>query len=124
MEIFALPAISCVLSGIWICIWMFSAVFLFSVGEPVAREGFPFITEMKWDDSTRGIIAYHAFALLWINAFIIGCVQFIIGASSCIWYFECKTDTKGRFTIRRAAWWLFRFHWPSIALGSLVIAIA
>jgi hypothetical protein len=89
MEIFALPLISCILSGIWFVIWLTGAVYLFSVGEPTARENFPFITEVKWSDSTRGVIAYHAFALLWINAFIIGCVQFIIGASTCIWYFEC-----------------------------------
>ena len=66
---------------------------------------------------------YHVFALLWINAFIIGCVKFIIGASTCLWYFTCKTDTEGRGTIGTATKWLFRYHWASIALGSLIIAI-
>jgi choline transporter-like protein 2/4/5 len=89
MEIFLLPLVSCILSGLWFVIWLTGAVYLFSVGEPTARDDFPFITEVKWSESTRGVIAYHAFALLWINAFIIGCVQFIIGASTCIWYFEC-----------------------------------
>ena len=124
MEIFALPAISCFLTGIWFLIWLSGAVFIFSVGEPEARENLPFITEVKWDDNTRGIMAYHAFALLWINAFIIGCVQFIIGASTVIWYFEVNSDTKGKWTLKRAAWWLCRYHWPSVALGSLVIAIS
>lgn len=66
---------------------------------------------------------YHVFALLWINAFIIGCVQFIIGASTCQWYFTVKTDSKGRNTIPTAISWLFKYHWASIAMGSLIIAI-
>lgn len=66
---------------------------------------------------------YHVFALLWINAFIIGCVQFIIGASTCQWYFTVKTDSKGRNTIPTSISWLFKYHWASIAMGSLIIAI-
>jgi solute carrier family 44 (choline transporter-like protein), member 2/4/5 len=66
---------------------------------------------------------YHVFALLWINAFIIGSVQFIIGASTCLWYFTCKSDSEGKGTIGTSIKWLFKYHWASIALGSLIIAI-
>lgn len=123
MEIFFLPAASTLLTGIWLVLWLSGAVFIFSVGTPVSRDGFPYITEVKWDNATRGVMAYFVFALLWINAFIIGSVQFIIGASTCIWYFEVKSDTKGKYTLKRATWWFFRYHWASIAFGSLIIAI-
>jgi len=123
MEVFALPAVSTLLAGCWFVFWLASAVFIFSVGEPTARTDFPFITEVKWSEETRGIFAYHVFALLWINSFIIGSVQFIIGASTVIWYFEVKTDSKGRFTLGRAIWWLFRYNWASVAFGSFIIAI-
>lgn len=93
------------------------------MGEPGPREDAPFITEVKWDMNTRGVFAYHLFGLLWITAFITGCAQFIIGASACMWYFEVSTDTKGRNTVLKSAWWLWRYHMGSIAFGSFVIAV-
>lgn len=66
---------------------------------------------------------YHLFGLFWVNSFIIGCTQFIIGASAVIWYFECNTDTKGRGTVGRGLKWCFRYHLGSIAFGSALIAI-
>lgn len=123
MEVFLLPFASIILTGIWFLIWLTSAVCIFSVGTPEARTDFPFITNIVWSKGTRAVMVYHVFALLWINAFIVGGIQFIIGASTCIWYFECKTDSLGRFTLGRATWWFFRYNWPSVALGALIIAI-
>lgn len=123
MIIFVLPAAGTVVTGLWFLLWLSGAIFIFSVGEPTSREGFPYITEVKWDHYTRGIMVYFVFALLWITAFIIGSVQFIIGASTCIWYFECNSDTKGKNTLGRAIKWLFVYHWASIAFGALIIAI-
>lgn len=66
---------------------------------------------------------YYVFGLLWINAFVIGCCQFIVGASACIWYFEVNTDSKGRRTVLKGAHWLFRYHMGSVAFGSCLIAV-
>lgn len=74
MLITLLPAISVVIAGLWFAVWLSAAVFIFSVGTPVAREDFPFVTEMKWDNATRGVFAYYVFALLWVNEYIYGCV--------------------------------------------------
>ena len=68
---------------VWLTVWLVSAVFVFSVGEPVAREDYP-LTQMKWDDNTRYIFLFQLFMLFWINAFIMGMCQFIIAASACI----------------------------------------
>lgn len=123
MHIFLLPAIAFIVTAIWYVIWLSSAIYIFAVGTPEARENYPFVTEIKWSDETRYVLIYYVFALLWISAFIVGAVQFIIGASTCMWYFTVKTDTGGKDTVRKATWWFFRYHWPSIALGSLIIAI-
>lgn len=123
MTIFILPAISSFIILIWIFYWIFAAIFIFSVGTPEPRENYPFVTEVKWDVNTRLIFIYHVFGLLWINAFIIGCAQFIVGASASIWYFEVNTDTKGQNTLVKASKWLFRYHLGSIAFGSFVIAV-
>jgi Plasma-membrane choline transporter len=123
MEIFVLPLASTIASAIWFLFWLFSAVYIFSVGTPTARTDFPFMTNIVWSRNTRAILLYHVFALLWVNSFIIASVQYIIAASSCIWYFEVATDTKGRFTLKRAAYWFFRYNWGSVAVGSLIVAI-
>jgi xanthosine utilization system XapX-like protein len=104
--------------------WMGSAVYVFSVGYPSPRPGYEFVTKMKWTDKTRYIFFYHVFGLFWINAFIVGCTEFIIGASACIWYFECNTDSKGKGTVSRGYHWLLRYHLGSIAFGAFCIAVA
>ena len=58
---------------VWFFYWIFSAVFIFSVGTPEPRENYPFVTEVMWDVNTRCVFIYHVFGLLWINSFIIGC---------------------------------------------------
>ena len=69
------------------------------------------------------MLYFYLFGLFWIQAFVIGCTQFVIGASACIWYFEVSTDSKGRFTVLKGVYWLSIFHWGSVALGSSLIAI-
>jgi len=123
MLVFILPGVSTILAALWFIFWLASAIFIFSVGTPAPREGFDFITEVKWNKTTRCVFIYQMFALFWINSFIIGCVQFIIGASACIWYFECNTDTKGQGTLGRASGWCLRYHLGSIAFGSFIIAV-
>lgn len=61
--------------------------------------------------------------LFWINTFLVGCTEFIIGCSTVIWYFEGSTDTKGKGSISKGFHWLMRYHLGSIALGSFVIAL-
>lgn len=78
---------------------------------------------MKWDASTRYVFLYHLFGLFWCNAFIVGCTQFIIGASACIWYFNCNSDAKGKGTVSTAFKWCFRYHMGTIAFGSFIIAV-
>lgn len=97
---------------------------VFSIGNPEPRDdGYPFLTEVKWDNLTRGAFFYDVFGLFWINAFVIGVAQFIIGCSACLWYFEQSTDTKGQGTVGRAFYWSYRYHLGSVAFGSFIIAV-
>ena len=72
LRIFLLPLGSYVVAGIWLAIWRVSAIFVFSIGEPVPRPGYEYITEIKWEKNTRNIFFYQVFMLFWINAFIMG----------------------------------------------------
>ena len=123
VRIFLLPIISYFFAFIWLLIWGVSAIFVFSVGEPKPRPGYEFITEMQWSDQTRYVAFYQIFMLFWINAFIMGICNFVIGASACIWYFEVNSDTGGKGTVGRGIWWAFRYHMGSIAFGAFLIAV-
>lgn len=123
MSIMLLPLVLSFIQMIWFLIWLLAAVYIASIGTPEPREMYPFITEVKWSDETRYVLIYHLFGLLWVNAFVIGCCQFIIGCSACLWYFEVSGPSQGKGTVRRATFWLFRYHLGSIAFGSCLIAI-
>ena len=123
LRIFFLPLVAYFICIIWFTTWLVSAIFVFSIGEPVSREDYQFITEVKWEDTTRYIVIYQFFMLFWINAFIMGMCQFIIAASACIWYFEVGSDTGGSGTVGRGLYWAFRFHMGSVAFGAALIAI-
>lgn len=124
LRIFLLPLVTYLVAAIWLCIWLVSFIYVFSVGDPVARDPpYQFITEIKWSDNTRYVVVYQIFMLFWINAFVMGMCQFIIAASACIWYFEVNSDTQGKGTVGRGIYWGFRYHMGSIAFGAAIIAI-
>ena len=118
-----MPILAYLVAMVWFCVWLVSAVFVFSIGTPEPRQDYEFLTEMKWDENTRNIAFYQIFMLFWINAFIMGMSQFVIGASACIWYFEVNSDTGGKGVVGRAMWWGFRYHMGSVAFGAFLIAV-
>ena len=123
-SIFMVPLIFFFIIGAWIVFWVFSAIWVFSVGDAVKRQGLP-LADVLWDNTTRYVWIYHLFGLFWISAFIIGCAQFIIAATTCVWYFSQggSADDKGKASLRTGFRWIFRYHMGSIAFGALIIAI-
>lgn len=71
-SIFLVPFIFFFIIGSWVVFWVISAIWVFSVGEAVKRDGAP-IANIEWDDTTRYVWIYHLFGLFWVSAFIIGC---------------------------------------------------
>jgi hypothetical protein len=63
------------------------------------------------------------FGGLWINALIQAINDFIIASACCIWYFSQGTDEKPFRAIRTSIWRAFRYHFGSMAFGSLILAI-
>ena len=124
LKVLFIPLMSWFVLGLWSFIWIASAIFVFSVGEPQQREGsLSFMTEIKWNDTTRYIFWYQIFGLFWVAAFINGLCQFIVAASTCIWYFSINSDSQGKGTIGKAFRWGFRFHMGTIAFGAFCIAV-
>ena len=63
------------------------------------------------------------FGGLWVNAFLIGCSQFITAAACAIWYFSHTSDTAGSGSVWQGIKWILRYHLGSIAFGSFIIAL-
>ena len=123
-SILLLPIIFLALCAGWIVFWVYTAVYVFSVGNIEPRESpFSFVSTIKWTTQTRYIFLYHLFGGLWVNAFLIGCFQFIVAAACAIWYFSFSTDVAGKGSMRTGAKWILRYHFGSIAFGSFIIAL-
>lgn len=122
-QVFLVPPISAVLVIIWFGVWVVIATFIFSVGNITSNPDLPFLTTVEWTDETRYVFLYSLFGYLWINAFVIGCTQFIICAAAAIWYFSCTSDSNGSGSISTGLWWVFRYHLGSIAMGAFLIAL-
>jgi len=122
--IILLPIFFMLLIIAWIVAWVFLAVWIMSVGEPQPRPApLDFMTEVKWSDQTRYIFLYHLFGGLWVNAFLIGCFQFIVASACAIWYFSHTSDTAGSGSVLMGIKWILRYHLGSIAFGSFIIAV-
>lgn len=124
LTILLLPIIFFFLCMAWILFWTFLAVYIMSVGDIKARDApFQFATTVVWSDQTRYIFLYHLFGGLWVNAFLIGCFQFIVAAAAAIWYFSHSGDTAGKGSICMGIKWILIYHLGSIAFGSFIIAV-
>jgi hypothetical protein len=81
------------------------------------------LSTVEWEPQTRYLFIIHLFGLFWLNAFIIGCAQFIIASACVVWYFSFSSDTQGKGSLCTGIKWIFRYHFGSIAFGSCIIAI-
>ncbi len=121
--VFTIPVVFLFIILAWVIIWAFIAAYVYSVGEIKQRSDVEFMSDITWDKTTRYMWYYHLFALLWLNAFFIGCAQFIIASACATWYFSFSGDTKGKGSLCLGIRWILRYHIGSIAFGSCIIAI-
>lgn len=68
------------------------------------------------------------FGIFWIMAFFISANEFAIICSASTWYFSRKDipdddGIPGDSDVSKGLWWTYRYHFGSIAFGSLVLAL-
>ena len=105
---------------IWIVYWISLSIFLYATGE--FDEGSKVIANFNWDAKIRYSWWFHLFALFYMTAVISAYASFIYSSSACIWYFTSEKGTEPhpiRASFRRG----IRYHFGSLAFGSLIIAI-
>lgn len=122
LTVFILPPTTVFVLLLFYVYWAIAAVYLVSSGDPSQISGTPFGT-FEFDKTLKRLLIYHLFGLLWFNAFVIACTQFVIASSVCLWYFSQGTGQGASGTIRKSIYRLIRYHLGSIAFGSLILAI-
>lgn len=120
--VFLVPMVSVVILAAFFAYWAVTAVYLVSAGDPYKMQNSAF-GSFEYDRKLQYYMIYHLFGLLWLTAFIAASVQFIIASSVCIWYFSQGTGQGASGTVRKSVHRLFRYHFGSIAFGSLILAI-
>jgi len=122
MIVFLVPIVAVIVLAAFFAYWAITAVYLVSAGNPVQIKNSAF-GSFDYDKKLQYYMIYHLFGLLWFSAFISATVQFIIASSTCIWYFSQGTGQGASGTVRKSVWRFFRYHFGSIAFGSLILAI-
>jgi len=117
-----LPPVTVIVLCIFFGYWGVTAVYLISSGDATRFEDSAFGT-FEFDKDLQRLLIYHLFGLLWFNAFVIAATQFVLASSTCLWYFSQGTGQGAKGTIRKSIHRLLRYHFGSIAFGSLILAI-
>ena len=106
---------------LWIVYWVSLSIFLYATGE-FDDKGSKVIANFVWDAKIRYSWWFHLFALFYMTATISAYASFIYSSSACIWYFTSEKGIEAN-PIRKSFKRGIRYHFGSIAFGSLIIAI-
>ena len=123
MRTILVPFLAFLFTAAFLAFWVIDAAYLSSSGKVVASTGGTQYRQLVWDDALRYMMIYQLFGLLWVAAMIISCTQFVIIVCACVWYFTSSSDTRGQASIGKGMKWMFRYHFGSLAFGSLLLAI-
>jgi hypothetical protein len=121
-SVFILPPLTAVILTIFYAYWGGTAIYLISSGDASQIQNAPFGT-FEFDKTLKKLLIYHLFGLLWFNAFVMAATQFVIASTTALWYFSQGTGQNAPKTIRTSIKRLLRYHFGSIAFGSLILAI-
>ena len=118
-SILFMPFLFFFITGAWYVYWVIISLYLYSSGELKESK---VIANIEWDYKIRYAWWFHLFSLIYMNEFLKALSQFVYASSACIWYYshDKGTDEKPIKTSFKRA---FKYHWGSLAFGSLIIAI-
>lgn len=133
LRVLWLPILSYLVCVPFVCYWVVTAVYLYSIGEPEfdqSNGGVSPFANIIWADQTRYMIWFFLFGLFWGIAFIICVQQFMIAATVCQWYWSgqgnednAMSDNPHSSSVMKSFCWGIWTHAGSIAFGSFVIAL-
>ena len=120
-SIILVPFLFFIIIIIWLVYWVSLSIFLYATGE-FNQTGSKVIANFDWDAKIRYSWWFHLFALFYMTATISAYASFIYSSSACIWYFTSEKGIESH-PIRKSFKRGIRYHFGSLAFGSLIIAI-
>nr|CCA18518.1 choline transporterlike protein putative [Albugo laibachii Nc14] len=81
------------------------------------------INEIKDDQILNYLVLYHLFGLLWTNELISAFATTTIAGAFCEYYWTSNKAEVRSKSVGRSMWRVFRYHFGTMAFGSLIIAI-
>jgi len=106
--------------------WLFTSVFLYSIGTPMYEEN-TFVAKIDRPAYLDYVLWYILFGLFWFCAFVIAVQKFVTVATTCMWFFSGQgsenSDATGEVSIMLAVKWSMFKHIGSLAMGSFLIAV-
>ena len=120
--ILLLPPIAIIITAGYLVYWIASTLYVYSIGDITQDNGTPF-SAVKWKDTTHNLWYYQLVALVWIVAFFISVIQFIVAATAAQWYFSYNNDQGGSGSVCKSFYWVVRYHLGSLGFGSLILTL-
>lgn len=100
LRIIIIPILSFVIQTIVFVMWIAGIIMVFSVGN-IDDSGVPGsqLKTITWSQTTREMVWFMGFGILWILSFLIAAAQFVIIVACTTWYFSHGSDTQGNAKI-------------------------
>lgn len=116
--IFCVPFCSSISMVAWMAGWGYIMVYL-STSPGFGRDEYG-VVEEGLSDEMQIKLGYMLLAFFWLLQMIIALEEFIVASTIVIWYLQ-GGHTDG-YPLVESIWRVFRYHFGSLCLGSLIIA--
>jgi solute carrier family 44 (choline transporter-like protein), member 2/4/5 len=108
--------------------WVYGYVCVRSIGT-ITDINYQFqYRQVEYGPVVNNMLWAMIFGLFWIMAFLLTCNEFVVVVSAASWYFSDKDKPDddgipGDAEVMKGFTWILRYHFGSLALGSLTVAI-
>ena len=108
-------------------VWLYGYICITSIGT-ITASGSSQSKDVDYGPAVSNMLWIMIFGFFWLMAFILSMNEFVIIVSAASWYFSDKTipdddGIPGDSEVWKGFAWIFQYHFGSLALGSLLIAI-
>ena len=100
-----------------------SMVFLIGTSNFVVNRDDVFTSMQSHNSNSLGYFYYTVFATLWVNSLLLAITVFVIAATCAVWYYSKAPGVELDSPVISGFYMTFRYHFGSLSLGALIMAI-
>jgi len=103
---------------------IFGMVTIISTADFVVRSSDVFTAIADFASKPLGMFYFFLFGTFWVNSMIMSIAVFVVASSCAVWYFSKSPAMKDLDSPIYSGYWMaFRYHFGTLAFGSLILAI-